>query len=141
MPTAFPLKEWEDEPSEGTPIDRESLRDAEQRLAEWSESPASLPEVVQREEEDELGKVSGRVKLDCTKGNLFVAELIGATEFEFINIPARKYEAAILVEPSGFAWSVPGLKWIGSEPEKPLTGRFILTVLIRKGGAELIGRQ
>jgi hypothetical protein len=143
MPTNFPLKEWEDEPNETTPIDRESLRDAEQRLAEWAENPEALPEIVVRSGEKELGKIAGLVKCSCAEATLFIGEITGALEVEFTNAPNRPWEGVLILENTGeFAFTIKGLKWSGKEPTFILAPgeRYEMAVLIRKAGAEIIGR-
>jgi len=147
-PEAFPLKPWEnEEEGETTPVDKSSLQDVERRLGSYASSPAALPEIADRCQEQELGAIEGHVELDCSAASLFVGELVGATTIKFTDAPSRPYEATLLLTQAGeYHFEIEGLVWVadgeGKEPEFTLTpgSRYAITVLIRKGGAEIIGR-
>jgi molybdopterin-binding protein len=89
-----------------------------------------------------LGEVAGVVKLDLAEGNVFAATLKGATEFEVVNASLRPSPLVLYVTQNatgGYAWSVKGISWVGSEPVFATTAEisYVLNLESLEGAAKL----
>jgi hypothetical protein len=96
-------------------------------------SPLSTSVIVSRPKP--LAKVAGLTKVNLAEGYTTIPlELIGATEIEPYNAPANGSPVELIVNSgTGFAFSLKGVSWIGTEPTEfasGAAGKEYLTTLI-----------
>jgi len=102
-------------------------------------NPIAVPPTVVKSVLHNLGNVSGSVALNIAQGNLVTCTLTGATTFKAPEnlTPGNSPIQLVVNSGTGFAFSLEGVNWVGTEPTGFASGaanqQYVITILPVEG--------